>query len=536
MGFNYRMMIVCLLAFCLTGCCNGVRHQQEQQITHDMDADDTLVTIDWYIHLSNYRRSWNLDTSLIDKIISEKTGVNINMMTAYGSNADENIMKMLASDDTPDIITVDRYYDIFHVVQNSGKFHDYNNLIDTYVPGFRQEIPQSMIDTYTMDNGEWYAFISFFNAPEFMGEDNYMKTNNACVARQDIMQQLGIKPEDFKTEEGMYEALLKVKESGMTYKGKELIPFISLFNGWGIIEYASIPLEDQEGNLVMIEKSLEYLERLKFLNKLLREGLMSYDIFTATNEQIQEMVKEGRVFCFNGTLPRAAMAALYKEDPSAKYVPVEPVRNPDGRRPYVQSGMAGWTGTFVSKNTEHPEAIMKLIQFLYSEEGQMLTSFGVEGVTYEIVDGRVQYTQVAIEAKEDGTYDSTYGAEFWPMLEPFFVQKMQELPVTDVDRMFHDIDRYYSQFVYNDLPFVTMIPKEASVYSTRLQKSALFDLTNILLAKSAEEVEQAYNKALDRLKQSGYDDVINYENTVFQKNKQRANIERAWPSYHHDNE
>lgn len=503
----------------------------EEQSESSLESSDEVVTIDWYIHKDNYRRSWNAEEVLIEKIITEKTGVNINLVTGYGSKGDENIIQMITSDDMPDVISVDRYYDIFSVVQGSNKVHDLNELIDTYAPDFRDEIPKSMINTYTQPNGEWYAFLNFFKAPEKMTEDNYLETNNLMVARDDIMKLLDITPEDFKTEEGMYEALKKVKESGITVDGKPMIPFISLFRGWGLIEYLAIPLEDENGHLQAIEKDPEYLRRLIFINKLLREGLLTYEIFTAGNDQINQMVREGRVFCFNGTLPTPGIIDLYDSDPTKKYVAVEPVRASDGRRPYIQSGMAGWMGSFISKDTEHPEEIIKLFQFLYSEEGQLLTMYGVEGVTYNMEDGRVVRTQAAKQALDDDTYDNTYGAPFWPMREPFYIQSIEPLPEDDTDRMFKDIQTFYSQYIYNELPFKVNIPKDSEYYEIHLMKNELFDIKKILLADSDEQVIEEYYEALDNLAANSHDSLIQEMDDQFQANKERFEIEYAWPSY-----
>ena len=56
------------------------------------------------------------------------------------------------------------------------------------------------------------------------------------------------------------------------------------------------------------------------------------------------------------------------------------------------------------------DRIIRFIEFLYSEEGLMLTSHGVEGVTYNMEDGKVVYTDEYINAVNE---DSNCNAKIW---------------------------------------------------------------------------------------------------------------------------
>ena len=49
---------------------------------------------------------------------------------------------------------------------------------------------------------------------------------------------------------------------------------------------------------------------------------------------------------------------------------------------------------FVGASEEQKTAAMKLLDYLYSDEGMMLMNFGVEGEQYEVVDGELKYTDL----------------------------------------------------------------------------------------------------------------------------------------------
>lgn len=49
---------------------------------------------------------------------------------------------------------------------------------------------------------------------------------------------------------------------------------------------------------------------------------------------------------------------------------------------------------YIGATDEQKQAAMKLLDYLYSEEGMLLMNFGVEGEQFEYVDGEIQYTDL----------------------------------------------------------------------------------------------------------------------------------------------
>ena len=60
-------------------------------------------------------------------------------------------------------------------------------------------------------------------------------------------------------------------------------------------------------------------------------------------------------------------------------------------------------GTCLSATCSNPEAALAWLNFWYTEEGSMLQNYGVEGESYHLVDGKVEYTDVITS--------SSYGIE-----------------------------------------------------------------------------------------------------------------------------
>ena len=98
--------------------------------------------------------------------------------------------------------------------------------------------------------------------------------------------------EDLKTKEGFYEALKKVKDEKLQYDGMDVIPLTGVY-ATNMAQQFGAQLEDKEGNLQDIKLQPEYLEALKFYNRLYREGLITTDEFTQDQTQRDQKVASG---------------------------------------------------------------------------------------------------------------------------------------------------------------------------------------------------------------------------------------------------
>ncbi|CDN46106.1 hypothetical protein BN871_KO_00100, partial [Paenibacillus sp. P22] len=104
-----------------------------------------------------------------------------------------------------------------------------------------------------------------------------------------------------------------------------------------------------------------------------------------------EKIKQGRIAVLAAHLPAIIDASkdYVKAHPGSDYVPVGPLERagaePD--RP-VDLGIQGNNVTVITKACKNVDAALKLLDFLASDEGFKLVRYGVEGVHYDMVDGK----------------------------------------------------------------------------------------------------------------------------------------------------
>ena len=94
-------------------------------------------------------------------------------------------------------------------------------------------------------------------------------------------------------------------------------------------------------------------------------------------------------------------------------------------------------GTAISATCSNPEAAVAWLNFWYTEEGYMLQNYGVEGDSYELVDGEVQYTEVITDSAFDleptvalllySTAAAPWGYSIQERTWPFYTENQTEI-------------------------------------------------------------------------------------------------------------
>jgi len=145
----------------------------------------------------------------------------------------------------------------------------------------------------------------------------------------------------------------------------------------------------------------EWLEGITFINQLYEEGLIEEDYLTATNDMWRARAGGNRVglgFMWPGSGFGVINNDLQTMDERFRFEPILPFYSPSGRRfkDIRTSGNAVMYRASISARTNYPVEIIRLFDYLFTEEGTTLAAFGIEGPHHTIVDGRPFYTDFVI--------------------------------------------------------------------------------------------------------------------------------------------
>ncbi len=495
------------------------------------DYADEPVTLEWYINFSWFATPWG--ENLVSGTITEETGVNINFVTPIG-NEMEKLNAMISADSLPDLITLGWWEPQVNEMVDGGMVYALNELADAYDPYFWEVSDPAVVSWYTREDGNIYEYPNSSVTPQDVEENEGLGGNQTFLVRKDIYEAIG--SPDMTTPEGFAAAVKEAARLFPEVEGGALIPIgAHVFDNEGnvsfdkyLMNFLAVPWE-KDGKFYDRYTDPEYIRWLKVFRQLGEEGYLANDIFVDTRTQMEEKLSEGRYFCmlYQYTDMLSQQKALYAKNPDSIYLAVDGPKNAAGDEPKIPTtSMNGWTVTLISKNCQHPERAIAFLDYLMSERGQMLTYLGVEGETYDMVEGKPVLKQEVKELLDTDrvTYDRLYGADdaYW-MLQDNVMQLAWKQESSPAVAQLEDWARQY--VVYNGQYDITLPAgsKEAEA-DDKITKLWSETLPRLLLAPSEEEFDAILEEFTEKREALGFSEVMEKKTEYMQIAKERLGI------------
>lgn len=351
-------------------------------ITIVRKADPDLPTVG----ISSYNESEGVKTW------SERTGVNINVIEPADDNA---LMVYLASGNLADIVimAIRGVYpgDVAGMVAD-GIASDLTDELPVYAPDYWNFINGN--DLYLSGarepDGKYYSIVSTVY-PEGSPYRHWF----GLVARQEYLDQLNMEaPSDI---DSLYEYLKRCKDE----LGVET-PFMSDILRWNhMFDYdgcltspfglvsTGLYVDNGEVHYGMYEDS--YKDFLIWLNKLYNEGLLDPN-FTLTDEPTAHAaILSGKSALMVTAASRVANLMTSSDASDFTLVGLPSMKKEDGSQAYysfASTYIEGSFTAFIPEGTpdDRRQTALMALNYLFTDEGHMMTNFGVEGETYDMVD------------------------------------------------------------------------------------------------------------------------------------------------------
>ncbi|MBQ9268535.1 MAG: extracellular solute-binding protein [Oscillospiraceae bacterium] len=328
--------------------------------------------------------------------LEEATGVRLDYSSMTNDDVyQEKLTLMIASGDYPDFFckAPDYYASGAAGLLEEDVCIDIAPYLDEHAPDLKRlldEDTEYAENVYT-DNGELVG-VKMRAAPT---------TDGGGIIRQDWLEEQGLDmPETF---DQLHDVLLTFKDA---YGCANAIGVLSslgspLTFGFNIkLDTNNFSFVVHDGKVCPTIEELASREYIELLAQYYSEGLfnsdflanyspMMFDQMACTNET--GFWQSGRM-SFNG------MFESYIQDDNAVIAPVK-----DISKTGKETSNIGGTGTPVGKNSisittqnEYPEQSVEFINYMFTEEGIELANYGVEGQTFEYVDGEPVYTDMIL--------------------------------------------------------------------------------------------------------------------------------------------
>ena len=203
----------------------------------------------------------------------------------------------------------------------------------------------------------------------------------------------------------------------------------------------------------------------------------------------------------------------------------------------------GYLMNMITTSCEHPDKVIKLFDFLTSEEGQLLVTLGIEGVTWNYTDEtktEIAFTQTYLNDKQQGTAEKYGMMRFDVLINYQLYDNMQ--PKTNNGKTENELFRtnlkrpltIYS-YDYNAMHFIIdMTDSRYPEYAQSLGKIESLiskQLPKIIQAKNRDEALTIYNKTVENMIDNGLALVKEMNAIAYQKTKEKLGITVAWPPY-----
>lgn len=442
--------------------------------------------------------------NMFDHYLDETLNTRVDWIQVTAADFDQKLSVALASGELPDVIRVSASQ-IPSLVEQ-GAIIALDDLMETY--------GQNIAAQYD----KWDGWKSVVNPEDGKIYGVYtvegIEGANCIAIRQDWLDKLNLDVPE--TLDEWLDAFYAFKENNLggeqTYPiGNSVYPIFDAFGIRYTRDYRYVVLED--GSLVNRYEHEHYLEALTLLAQLFADGIINPYIFTQTTNDFDMMVYNGYIGAVEHTGQKIGTeynVEMEKTIEGAWFTPTAPILGPYGDQ--TARGRAGISDTccVITINAQEPEKIMQYFDWCYSPEGIIVTNFGIEGVTYDIVDGkpvlRPEYANYNEGLWNNGIGCVYKGAFVWDneqfMQVMFGGRQKDELNKYELSayEAYVDVNAGHLHNTYTQFTTPTEVEIGADLW-TRLQNAEQQAITGVI---SIEQFEQT----LAEVKAAGMDQII----------------------------
>ncbi|TFE27490.1 extracellular solute-binding protein [Cohnella luojiensis] len=508
-------LTVILVLVLLSACGKNNAGQKESAGTGTNTASETpakngeIKELSLFIDASWYPvKEWK---GAIAEKITEKTGIKLNVTVATD---DKQLPLMIASGDLPDLVFTNANIDR---MSDSKLSYPWNELIEQYAPDFK--IDKTRIAIHTMDDGNFYTVRNSFATQEEVAQNKYSvgsDGNPGIAVREDILKELGNPPID--SLDNFQKLLGMVKE-----KYPDMVPLImdkdwieqyflqqvgveGLLDGW----------YEKDGKVDYAIRQPKMLEFFKFMNSLYRNGYILAENFAYTNDQIDDQyATSGKAFAHSHTVSIAESDNIKIKTAGSSYTfkMLPSALSKDTKA--VSSGL-GFAGTFITKQNKDPEASIKFIQYLASDEGKKLTMFGVEGEHWTW--NEEGYPNLKYDPS-DADFVNSNGIKWWYLYNDGVTEGMLGY-VPGAQKTQALMERKAFTTYKPELGLIQMQPdSQEKTIKTKIDEMIKNEKVKIYLAKSEEEAVSTYKNMVKNAEKIGLEQLVDWANQTYQKKK-----------------
>ncbi|MDR1024738.1 MAG: ABC transporter substrate-binding protein [Treponema sp.] len=397
---------------------------------------DRKIVIQVYIDDIGYTLPDNQSASPAFQEIKRRTGIDLQVNYTPGQNDMAVMASQLAAGTIPDMIvaylnnSTRPEFPVLLKAAKDGMFAD----LSTYFAGakvYNRYLEPGFLPNDTRRNVMWRddlagkVYLVHLQVPavdrslEFDATRNYV---GGPYIQERIAQALNIDVRNIRTSDDFYNLLTAIKNGNFRdNNGRPVTPLGPKYWGgsfdalalcmpgltWGVSDNYNITPEGK----VLHEAETEWaMRRVNYARKLLAEGLMDQEFFTMDTSRTLEYYTNN-----SGAIMGDTHNYVDLINQNGGWIPLNYLNDWQGDNRKISGGKTGYCVWAVSADARNPQEIFSFVDWLSTYEGQVLGQYGIEGLTYNMVNGMPRINtevQGYLSAGERTTLVNRYGFGF----------------------------------------------------------------------------------------------------------------------------
>ncbi len=407
-GIIRSLILVLGLSLLLVACKNNSDKTQKINRLTNGDVLDEVVTLRLLVIETGTK--WNTyPEHAVALEIAKKVGVKIEFVEVD----DRKFNELLAGGDLPDIVRTEPAKYAKQLIAGD-LIIPMDDMIDVYGQDILQNIP-SLID-YSKKNWSEGRNQLYFLSPQVQAEASsvYPSLTIGPTIRWDYYKEIGAP--SINDPEDMLDVLEQIVANHPETDDGKKIYGVSMWQDWGlwpyIFPFTWYTMQSADNSDLMVnelgqtqyqniltDQNSTYWLAMNFYNEANRRGLLDPEALTMKYNDYLARATSGQIVLGPATWAMGDFNAMYAKDGKG-YVVL-----PIGKRAWSGGiNPLGWLGKSyaISRSSEHPEKAMEFLNYLYSYEGARTLYSGVEGVHWNMVEGKPQIKDETFTLKITG--------------------------------------------------------------------------------------------------------------------------------------
>ncbi len=506
------LLLVCIMVLSLAACSGGM--SGEKASSEPLTSDDVITMTT----LSNASWPYDEDWKIWD-YIEEGTGATLEVNAIPSTDYKTKWSLMYASPDTlTDIVMFDAKKDTEkYAIQ--GAFKSFEEM-EEYMPNFKAFADSLSEEEYDRIIAVRKAYDGNIYYSPGTGRET-TRSIRAWLYRKDIFDKHGLSVPT--TYDEVYEVSKKLKEiypdsypygvrSGMTVLD-------TAGSNWKEYWAPGAYYDYNEGKWYYGATEDVMLDMITYYKRMVDEGLTSPDFMTINIQSWQELVTTDRSFLMPDYLTRIDFFNSIARDNNPEFnltAFVPPVANPETGKAQLSKVNYESVGFTISNTGDEKRMAnaAKFVDWFYSDEALELMSWGKEGETYEVKDGKKVY----IKENENDQVNTLYGFfthGTFARLDPEAVEATESAEVSAVrDMAIRQSDPYY-----NPTSYLSFSNEENKVIDETFAACRTFSEEMITKLILGQEPLSKFDEMVQSLRDLGTDRLIGVYESAYNRVK-----------------